>query len=299
MSTSFAMLFPGQGSQSVGMLSDLAAKHALVQETFSEASDVLDDDLWELAQSGPEEKLNQTEFTQPALLAADIATWRCWQAVGGGQPAFVAGHSLGEYAALVCADALSFADAIALVAARGKFMQAAVPEGTGAMAAILGLEDQAVEAVCVQALEVGVVSPANYNSVGQVVIAGEVAAVEKAMQLAKEAGAIAKKIPVSVPSHCALMQPAADQMAEKLRAIEIKQPIIKVIQNADVKSFESPGAIRDALTRQLIAPVRWVETIQFMQQEGITQFFECGPGKVLAGLNKRISKEITTQHCVL
>lgn len=297
--THFAFLFPGQGSQSVGMLSDLSARFPSVKKTFDKASSILGYDLWDLTQQGPAEKLDQTEFTQPALLAADVAVWECWRSINQNNPQFFAGHSLGEYAALVCAESIAFEDAISLVSYRGKYMQSAVPENTGAMAAIVGLEDDVVAAVCDQASDIGLVSAANFNSLGQVVIAGEVTAVEKAIELAKTAGAkIAKKIPVSVPSHCALMQPAADQMTEKLASIDIKKPIVPVIQNADVAHFETAQAIRAALVKQLISPVRWVETIQYMMKNDCHLFFECGPGKVLSGLNKRISRDINTD-CVL
>lgn len=290
--TNLALLFPGQGSQSVGMLSDLSEQFPMVQKLFSEASAVLHYDLWDLVQHN-EEKLNQTEFTQPALLAADVAMYAYWKSTHDEKPLFLAGHSLGEYAALVCAEAISFSDAIALVSARGKYMQSAVPAGSGAMAAIVGLDDHDVVGICEQASSDGVVSPANYNSIGQIVIAGDNRAVEKAITLAQEKGAkIAKKIPVSVPSHCKLMQSAADQMAEKLKTIEIKKPLIPVIQNADVTAYADPEKIRDALVRQLILPVRWVETIQFMMNHDVKTFLECGPGKVLCGLNKRISREI-------
>lgn len=290
--TNLAIIFPGQGSQSKGMLSDLSESFPQVKKIFSEASAVLHYDLWDLVQND-EEKLNQTEFTQPALLAADVAMYAYWQSTHAEKPLFLAGHSLGEYAALVCANAISFSDAIALVSARGKYMQAAVPAGSGAMAAIVGLDDHDVVAICEHASHDGVVSPANYNSIGQIVIAGSNAAVEKAITLALEKGAkIAKKIPVSVPSHCALMQSAADQMAEKLQSIEIKKPQISVIQNADVAAYSDPEKIRDALVRQLILPVRWVETIQYMMSQNVSTFLECGPGKVLCGLNKRISREI-------
>ena len=289
----FAFLFPGQGSQSVGMLSELSEKFPLVKKLFSEASEILHYDLWDLTQNGPAEKLNETEFTQPALLAADVAMYECWKLSNESQPQFLAGHSLGEYAALVCAEAINFKDAISLVAARGKYMQEAVPQNSGAMAAIVGLEDQVVVEICKQASSNGIVSPANYNSIGQIVIAGNANAVENAIILAKEKGAkIAVKIPVSVPSHCALMHSAAEKMKEKLKSIEIKSPKISVIQNADVKIFSSPDDIRDALVRQLTLPVRWVETIQYMMNHNVKMFYECGPGKVLAGLNKRISKEI-------
>lgn len=297
--TPTALLFPGQGSQSVGMLSALAEKFSCVQTIFSDASAVLHYDLWDLVQNGPAEKLNQTEFAQPALLAADVAVYECWQSISDNnhkKPQFFAGHSLGEYAALVCAKAIAFEDTIQLVSFRGQFMQKAVPDHIGAMAAIVGLEDQVVADICKRAEKKGVVSPANYNSIGQVVIAGDIGAVEEAILLAKNIGAkLATKIPISVPSHCILMQPAADNMAEKLQSIVIKTPEIPVIQNADVMSFESPDQIRDALIRQLILPVRWVETIQFMIEKNCKLFFECGPGKVLIGLNKRISREIMTE----
>jgi [acyl-carrier-protein] S-malonyltransferase len=292
----FAFLFPGQGSQSVGMLSELSEKFPIIKNIFSNASDVLGYDLWDLTQNGPAEKLDQTEFTQPALLVADVALWACWKSLNKPMPAMLAGHSLGEYAALVAADALDFKDAISLVALRGQYMQSAVAPGEGAMAAIVGLEDDVVVEICKNAAEIGVVSPANYNSIGQIVIAGETTAVEKAIELAKNAGAkMAKKIPVSVPSHCVLMQSAAEKMAEKLKTISIKTPTIPVIQNADVTAFQSAEDIRDALIRQLTLPVRWVETIQYMMQKNIVTFYECGPGNVLAGLNKRISREISTE----
>ncbi|OGT33788.1 MAG: [acyl-carrier-protein] S-malonyltransferase [Gammaproteobacteria bacterium RIFCSPHIGHO2_02_FULL_39_13] len=294
--TQFAILFPGQGSQSVGMLSDLPEKFSRVKNIFDNASSILGYDLWDLVQNGPAEKLDQTELTQPALLAADVAVFEYWKLTHTETPMFLAGHSLGEYAALVCAEAIQFEDAIALVAARGKFMQEAVPAGFGAMAAIIGLADQDVVAICNSASSAGMVSPANFNSIGQIVIAGENKAVEKAIALAQEKGAkIAKKIPVSVPSHCALMQNAADKMAEKLKSVAIKKPLIPVIHNVDVMSYDAPEKICDALIRQLISPVRWVETIQFMINHHVKTFYECGPGKVLSGLNKRISKEIVSE----
>lgn len=279
-----ALLFPGQGSQSVGMLKELSETFDGVKKTFDRASTVLGYDLWDLAQNGPAERLDQTEFTQPALLAADIAVFEHWKTVETTKPAFFAGHSLGEYAALVAAESIAFEDAVALVAARGQTMQAAP---AGAMAAILGLDDEAVIAICAETA--GVVSPANFNSIGQVVIAGEVPAVEHALVLAKERGAkIAKKIPVSVASHCMLMQSAAQRMTEKLASVTIKKPVIPVVHNFDVKTHDAPEAIRQALIQQLISPVRWVETIHFIRAQGVSTFFECGPGKVLTGLNKRI-----------
>jgi [acyl-carrier-protein] S-malonyltransferase len=275
------------------MLAELASRYPVVADTFEEASDVLGYDLWALVQDGPAEELNLTDRTQPAMLATGVGVWRVWLEQGGAIPGVMAGHSLGEYSALVCAGALELADAIGLVAERGRRMQAAVPEGTGAMAAILGLEDASVAAVCEQAAEGGVVTPVNFNSPGQVVIAGEAGAVQHAMELAKEAGAKrAVQLPVSVPSHCALMQPAAEQFAERLRATKIKSPGIPVIQNVDVVAHESPDAIRDGLERQLYSPVQWVRTIESMAGRGVSRIIEAGPGKVLAGLCKRIDKSL-------
>ncbi len=292
MSTAF--VFPGQGSQSIGMLADLAAAFPLVTETFAEASAVLGYDLWEVVQAGPESRLNSTDVTQPAMLAAGVATWRVWEARGGARPVYMAGHSLGEYSALVCAGALDFADAVGLVAERGRLMQGAVPAGEGAMAAILGLDDEAVRAACAGAAKGEVVEAVNYNSPGQVVIAGQHAAVERAIEQAKAAGAKrAVLLPVSVPSHCSLMRPAAEQLAARLADVMLRAPQIPVINNVDVASPDAPEAIRDALTRQLYQPVRWVEIIQYLAEQGVSQLYECGPGKVLVGLNKRIDKTIT------
>lgn len=292
--TNIAFVFPGQGSQSLGMLSDLASEYPAILSTFTQASEVLGYDLWELVQKGPEERLNQTENTQPALLASSVALWKVWQSVQGDTPKFLAGHSLGEYSALVCANALDFQTAISLAAQRGKFMQAAVPPGKGAMAAIIGLADSTVEELCQEASKSNEqVSPANYNSLGQVVVAGDTNAVNRLVILAKEAGAkLAKLIPVSVPSHCALMKPAADQLRKQLATINIRKPIIPVINNVDVTSYEENNLIADALVRQLWNPVRWVETIQYLVAEGTDTFIECGPGKVLSGLNKRIDANV-------
>jgi [acyl-carrier-protein] S-malonyltransferase len=293
---SLAFVFPGQGSQSVGMLAELAAVEPQVEATFAEASAALGYDLWKIVADGPAEELNQTHITQPAMLSAGIAVWRIWQEKGGATPVVMAGHSLGEYTALVAAGAIAFADAVSLVAERGKLMQEAVPSGTGSMAAILGLDDAKVVDVCAHA-EVGeVVSAVNFNANGQVVIAGHVAAVERAVALAKEAGAKrAVILPVSVPSHCALMKPAADKLAERLSGMTVNAPQIPVINNADVSKATDADAIRDALVRQLYSPVRWVETIEAMGAEGVDSLIECGPGKVLVGLNKRIIKEMGTQ----
>ncbi len=286
-----AMVFPGQGSQSVGMLAELAEVFPVVKETFAEASDVLGYDLWQRSSEGPAELLNQTACTQPALLTAGVATWRCWCRRTDQLPAMMAGHSLGEYTALVCADAFDFADAVGLVEKRGVHMQNAVPEGGGAMAAILGLDDDKVKDVCSQAAQDGVVSAVNFNSPGQVVIAGSAAAVERAMGLAREAGAKrALPLPVSVPSHCSLMQPAAEAFAVDLAKVIIRAPVIPVLHNVDVGLHNEPDAIRDVLTEQLYKPVRWVEIIRAMRAAGINKVLEMGPGKVLAGLNKRIDK---------
>jgi len=292
---SLGFVFPGQGSQSVGMLSELAANQQEVKDTFTEASDALGIDLWKLTQEGPEEELNQTQITQPAMLTAGVAVWRAWLAHGGNKPAVMAGHSLGEYSALVCADALAFGDAVSLVADRGRFMQEAVPVGQGGMAAIIGLDDEAVAVLCQQAAEGDVLSPVNFNAPGQVVIAGSKAAVDRAVEQSKAAGAKrAIPLPVSVPSHCALMAPAAEKMRERLSGITINTPSIPVIHNVHVKSETDADAIRDALVKQIESPVRWVETINKIASDGVMTLIESGPGKVLAGLNRRINKETTT-----
>ena len=288
-----ACVFPGQGSQSVGMLAELAAAYPEVKETFDSASQALDYDLWQLTQQGPETELNRTDKTQPAMLAAGVAVWRVWQKRHGAQPAFLAGHSLGEYTALVCAGALALPAAARLVAERGRYMQEAVPAGQGAMAAILGLADEQVAAACDQAAEGEVVSAVNFNSPGQVVIAGHSGAVTRAVEIAKHSGAKrAVLLPVSVPSHCSLMAPAAERLASYLRDIEIKRPTIPIFNNVDASIDEEPQAIRDALVRQLVSPVRWVEIIQAMAGKGVGSVVECGPGKVLAGLNKRIARDM-------
>lgn len=293
--TNLGVVFPGQGSQSVGMLADVAAEYPEVVQTYAEASEALGFDLWKLTLEGSEATLGQTEHTQPALLAGGVAIWRILSPrLPALSQALLAGHSLGEYTALVIANALSFQDAVRLVAARGRFMQAAVPAGVGSMAAIIGLDEAAVMALCQEVVEAGeVLSPANYNSVGQVVIAGHAAAVERAMAQAKSKGAkMAVAIPVSVPSHCDLMRPAALQLSELLAKTTVQAPTQRVMGNADVQWLTSPDAIRDALVRQLFSPVRWVETLQAFQQAGVTEVIECGPGKVLTGLIKRIDKNL-------
>jgi [acyl-carrier-protein] S-malonyltransferase len=287
---SFAFVFPGQGSQSVGMLSALAAAEPAVQATFAQASEVLGYDLWQLTSAGPAEALNATERTQPAMLAAGVATWRAWQSRGGAPPALVSGHSLGEFTALVCAGALDFAPAIALVRCRGELMQAAVPAGSGAMAAILGLEDAAVEAACREAAQGDVVEPANYNSPGQVVIAGAAAAVQRAIEAAKARGAKrAVLLPVSVPSHSSLMRAAAVRLQERLAALQVRAPKIRYVSAVDARAHEDPQDIRALLVRQLSSPVRWSQTLSAVSA-GVAQVIECGPGKVLTGLNRRIEK---------
>ncbi len=290
---SFAIVFPGQGAQSVGMLAGLAEGSPEVEQTFREASEVLDADLWQLSQSGPEEQLNRTEWTQPALLAAGIAVWRIWASRKGPEPVALAGHSLGEYTALVAAGALDFADAVRLVHFRGQVMQEAVPEGEGAMAAILGLEDEQVIALCRDAAGDQVVEAVNFNSPGQVVIAGHREAIDRAIEAASEAGAKrAMPLPVSVPSHCRLMEPAARRMGEALRETEIREPQWPVIHNCDLGAHAAPDAIRDALVAQLHNPVRWVETIGVLRERGAESLVECGPGKVLTGLNRRIERRM-------
>ncbi len=284
-----AFLFPGQGSQSVGMMNGLA-QYPEVRQTFDEASAALGEDLWKLVTEGPAELLNQTTNTQPVMLAADIATWRVYLGQGGAMPVVMAGHSLGEIAALVAAGALDFADAIRLTRFRAEAMQNAVPDGVGAMAAVLGLDDDTVRAVCAEAAQGEVLEPVNLNSPGQVVIAGNKAAVERGMVLAKEKGAKrALPLPVSVPSHSSLMKPAADKFRAYLESVNLRVPSVPVLQNADVQAFNEPAAIKDALVRQLHSPVRWVETVQSLAGQGIERCVECGPGKVLAGLVKRIT----------
>lgn len=291
-----AFVFPGQGSQSVGMLSELSAQFPQVIDTFNEASAVLQYDLWQIVQQGPEEKLNQTAITQPAVLAADIAVYRCWQAQTDYQPQVLAGHSLGEYAALVVAEVMTFSDAVALVAKRGEYMQAAVPAGVGAMAAIIGLDDTTLLSICDAVAEGEIVAPANFNSVGQTVIAGNTRAVERAVAAAKTAGAkIAKLIPVSVPSHCELMQPASVQLAGDLAKTHLLSPKLPVLHNVDVSVHDDIALIRELLVKQLTAPVRWVDTIQHMVNKyKIDTVLECGPGKVLTGLIKRIDQQLST-----
>jgi [acyl-carrier-protein] S-malonyltransferase len=288
---SLAFVFPGQGSQSVGMLAALAAAEPVVLETFAQASTVLGYDLWALCQQGPESELGSTERTQPAMLAAGVATWRAWLSHAGPKPVAMAGHSLGEYTALVCSGALDFAAAVDLVRFRGQVMQQAVPFGQGAMAAVLGLEDEQVADACREAEQGEVVEPVNFNSPGQVVIAGNAAAVTRAIEAAKARGAKrAVTLPVSVPSHSRLMMGAAERLAERLAAVEVRMPDVPAVYTVDLKTHASPDGIRRALTEQLYKPVRWSETVRAMLASGVTTLVECGPGKVLTSLNRRIER---------
>lgn len=293
MSTPLAFVFPGQGSQRTGMLSALASQHGLIEATFAEASEALGYDSWALVQEGPQEELNLTERTQPLLLTASVALWRLWLELGGAAPALMAGHSLGEFSALVCAGSIELGDAVRLVRARGRFMQTAVPVGEGAMAAILGLADEVVEEQCRQAGEQGVVEAVNYNSPGQVVIAGQAAAVERAIALCTEAGARrALPLPVSAPFHTSLMRPAGEQLAEELAKLKLSAPAIPVVHNVHCRPADDPEEIRRLLVEQIHSPVPWTGCVQYMVEQGITHTVECGPGKVLSGLNKRIQRSL-------
>ena len=286
-----ALFFPGQGSQSVGMLGELADEFGIIKETFAQASDALGYDVWELVQQDPNNQLNETQFTQPALLTASVALYRVAKDKGLGDDLVMAGHSLGEYSALVCAGAIDFKDAVKLVEARGKFMQEAVADGEGVMAAVIGLDDDVIKQICEEQAQGEVVTPVNYNSPGQVVIAGHSSAVSRAGEALKEAGA--KRVlplPVSVPSHCALMKPAAEKLKQELENITVKSPVIDVINNVDVMIETDPAAIKDALVRQLYCPVRWTESVEKAADMSVEKAFEVGPGKVLTGLNKRITK---------
>lgn len=290
MSKKIAFVFPGQGSQSVGMLSVLAATYPSIQDTFAQASEILGYDLWQLSQNGPEEKLDQTEMTQPIVLCADVAIWRLWRQEKGSKPQMMVGHSLGEYAALVCAEALDFSSALHLVAERGRLMQEAVPEGKGAMLAVIGLDAKPLQMLCQTVAQGQVLAPANYNAPGQIVVAGETEAIERLFLAAKQAGAkLVKRVAMSVPSHCDLMKPAAQKLAHYLQTVTIKTPTISVLNNVDMKVEKDPDRIKDALVRQLYHPIPWVELIQSLEAQGVEQMVECGPAKVLAGLNKRIT----------
>lgn len=289
-----AFVFPGQGSQSVGMMNALAAAFPAVRRTFEEASEALGYDLWQIVEQGPEERLNQTQVTQPAMLTAGVAAWRVWREQGGPMPAVMAGHSLGEYSALACAGTFAFGDAVRVVADRARFMQEAVPIGQGAIAAVLGLSDEATRALCAQAAEGEVLEPVNYNSPGQIVIAGTAGAVARALERAKAAGAKrAILLPMSVPAHSSLMAPAAARLAERLAGVALQPPRVPVVHNAHVQTEREPSAIREALVRQIASPVRWVDCVQKMERKGARVFVECGPGKVLTGLNKRVAAGAT------
>ncbi|MBU2099038.1 MAG: ACP S-malonyltransferase [Gammaproteobacteria bacterium] len=291
----FGFVFPGQGSQKTGMLAELAVQHPGILETFAEASEALGQDLWQIVQNNPDGLLDQTHITQPALLTASVAIWRVWRQHQGAMPEMLAGHSLGEYSALVCADVINLRDAVKLVHQRGLYMQEAVPAGVGAMAAIIGMDDQKIDAICRSAAGEGVVSAANFNSPGQTVIAGNKTAVEHAMIALKEAGAKrALPLNVSVPSHCALMKPAADKLADQLAAVEFRKPSIPVVQNINGRAARESSEMRDNLLKQLYMPVQWVDTIYCMRDFGIAKVVECGPGKVLGGLIKRIHPEMET-----
>jgi [acyl-carrier-protein] S-malonyltransferase len=292
-SKQLALVFPGQGSQKVGMLAELGEAFPIIKNTFAEASSALDYDMWSLVQQGEQAQLNLTETTQPVLLTASVAVWRLWCQQGGMQPALMAGHSLGEFSALVCAGALDFADAVRLVRARGQFMQAAVPVGEGAMAAVLGLDDQQIINICRQASAVGIVEAVNFNSPGQVVIAGHVAGVDKAIELLKAAGAKrALPLPVSAPFHTSLMRPAGEKLAEALSTISLRTPSIPVVHNVHGKTESDSVAIKTLLVEQLYSAVKWVSCVETMAAAGINTTIETGPGKVLSGLNKRIDKSL-------
>ncbi|MBB6521962.1 ACP S-malonyltransferase [Pseudoteredinibacter isoporae] len=294
--SNLAFVFPGQGSQKIGMLADLAAEYPVVQETFAEASEVLGYDLWDLLQNGEQDAINMTERTQPLLLTASVACWRVFNAHKEARPALMAGHSLGEWSALVCAGVVAFKDAVRLVQQRGKFMQEAVPAGEGAMAAIIGLDDEAIKAACVEASADGVAAAVNFNSPGQVVIAGSKAAIDRAIELCKEAGAKrAMPLPVSAPFHTELMKPAADRLAEQIEATPFQAPATPVVHNVHAQTETDPAKIKALMIEQIYSPVLWVDCVKAMKEVGIEQAVECGPGKVLAGLVKRIDKSIASQ----
>lgn len=293
MSVVSAFVFPGQGSQAIGMLADIAKDHYIIKDTFVEASDALGYDLWQLTQEGPKEQLDQTDKTQPAILTASIALWRLWGNQGGAQPSYMAGHSLGEYSALVAAQSLPFSEAVKLVELRGQLMQKAVPVGQGAMAAILGLTDEDVREACAEAAQGQVVSAVNFNAPGQVVIAGNTEAVTQAIEICSAKGAKrALPLPVSVPSHCDLMRPAAEEFAASLSAATWKNPSIAIVQNVTADVSRDLQTLKENLLAQLYSPVRWVESVQLLAKLGVTSLVECGPGKVLGGLNKRCTKEL-------
>ncbi len=293
MSVVSAFVFPGQGSQTIGMLADIAKVHPVIKDTFAEASNVLGYDLWQLTQEGPKEQLDQTDKTQPAILTASVALWRLWIGQGGAEPSYLAGHSLGEYSALVAAQSLPFKEAVKLVELRGQLMQKAVPVGQGAMAAILGLTDEEVKEACVEVAQGQIISAVNFNAPGQVVIAGNAEAVSRAIEVCSAKGAKrALPLPVSVPSHCDLMKPAAEEFAASLTAATWKNPNIAIVQNVTADVSRDLQTLKENLLAQLYSPVRWVESVQLLAKLGVTSLVECGPGKVLGGLNKRCAKEL-------
>ena len=293
--STLAFIFPGQGSQKLGMLAELAEKYSIVQETFAEASTVLGYDLWQLSQQGPQEALNMTERTQPLLLAASVAIWRVWQQEKTELPAVMAGHSLGEWSALVCAGVVSFTDAIRLVQLRGKYMQEAVPSGVGSMAAIIGLDDESIVSACQTAAETEIVSAVNFNSPGQVVIAGHVGAVDRAIAICKEKGAKkAMPLAVSAPFHSALLKPAADRLADEISNVEFQPPTIPVVHNVNAQIEADPAMIKQRMIEQIYHPVLWVDCVNALLAQGVTKAVECGPGKVLSGLVKRIDRSIVS-----
>ena len=288
-----AFVFPGQGSQKVGMLADLEQKNKQVSDTFAEASDVLGYDMWKMVQEGPQEEINLTERTQPILLASSVAIWRIWLDKQGQKPSFMAGHSLGEWSALVCSETVSFSDALKIVQSRGQCMQKAVPVGKGAMAAIIGLEDSIIIEACQSASEIGVVDAVNFNAPGQVVIAGSILAVNQAIEECKQAGAKrALPLPVSAPFHTSLMKPAADQLSELVNSVTFKQPSVPVVHNVHAETEKNPDTIKTLMLEQIYKPVRWVDCVKTLKSSGVNTIVECGPGKVLCGLNKRIDKEL-------
>ena len=292
--SNLAFVFPGQGSQKIGMLAELAEQSPIIEKTFNEASEVLGYDMWQLIQQGAQEDINLTQRTQPILLTCSVAIWRLWNQKQGASPSQMAGHSLGEWSALVCANVIDFADGLKIVEARGKFMQQAVPVGQGAMAAIIGLDDQAILEACTEANALGVVDAVNFNAPGQVVIAGSNEAVERAMEICKDAGAKrALPLPVSAPFHTSLMKPAADNLADMVNAVTFRSPEVPIMHNVHAQNEQDPQAIKALMLEQIYSPVKWVDCVKQLKQSGVSTLVECGPGKVLSGLAKRIDRELT------
>jgi [acyl-carrier-protein] S-malonyltransferase len=292
--SNLAFVFPGQGSQKIGMLAELAEQNPIIQKTFNEASEVLGYDMWQLIQQGAQEEINLTQRTQPILLTCSVAIWLLWNEKQGASPSQMAGHSLGEWSALVCSNVIDFADGLKIVEARGKFMQQAVPVGQGAMAAIIGLDDQAILEACTEANALGVVDAVNFNAPGQVVIAGSNVAVERAMEICKDAGAKrALPLPVSAPFHTSLMKPAADNLADMVNAVTFRSPEVPIMHNVHAQNEQDPQAIKALMLEQIYSPVKWVDCVKQLKQSGVSTLVECGPGKVLSGLAKRIDRELT------